>query len=1067
MFFLHVSNKTENLLKHLAAVIDADRSKSLFEKEMFLIQSRGMERMLSQGLADRFGCWCHFDYLLPFDFLEFIGTRLGLQITPNYYERDVLTWRLENLLREIDHPVYTQLNSYLQGENLDLKRFQLSRKLANIFDQYQMMRLDMLESWSENIERGIHPSEPWQAHLWRRLHDEHPDSLHRGILIKTIIDKLRGGDAGSIRLPQRVFVFGLHIMPPLFLACLNSLSLQCQIHLFLLSPSEQYWGDIDTKRRQVKQNIVRLKRGEEPLPVCDSQHPLLVTFGGQGGEFQKMLLDTVDFEIELNSFENPLDQHTPNLLHHLQSDLLSGEMVVSSEQSVKHTNDGSLKIVSTHSKVREVMILKDHILDWLQTSHDLELRDIIVMAPDIQEYAQLIPALFEDLPHSIADRNMGKRNTIAATFLDFLNIFTGRYGWSEVFDLFSQAPIHSNFEVSSADLDQLRHWVVDSGIRWGLSSEQREEQDLFAFDENSWSDGLARLLMGYAIDSDELVGDVLPYTDIEGSQAQPLGGLCHFIHLIDQARRDFSTKRSLSQWSKIFLDYVEKLFGEIADSDLVELRTIIGELHSKFDQFHQRGIEFAVISQWLRTAVAESRSTSGFLRGQLTFCSMLPMRSIPFQYVCLLGIDNGVFPENDRYATFDIMGTEHRWGDRSKRADDRYQFLEALVSARKCLYISYVGQSEKSNNPIPPSVVVTELIELLRHGYGIEDLVQQHPLQPFSQKYFTKDSGLFSYNKEYCHVAQQLADDKKSLEPWWEGELPDEPEQSVQLTSFFSFFVNPQRWFVKNRLGIRMDTKTVQVEEREVFELRGLDSYLVNQEIIEGCLGGDTPATILRKLQAGGCWPLGNPGEIAFQRKLTEIETYVETVKNIRIGSRIGDISVDRKVEGVHITGSVTQVHEKGMLLYRYSQCKGRDLLKGYIYMLLLSITSEGPQEVHVVNRDSHILFLSDTKNAPTLEQLITLYLEGWKKPTPLFVEPGWKYFQQQKKKKAKITPLEKSRLFFKQQIEKNEFDQSLPEPEWALLYGGCDPEMVINETFIEKYDTILERVFSAGRDAS
>ena len=94
MFYLHLSNRTENLLRHLTEVIRVGGRRSLFEKEVFLIQSQGMERMISQAMAAAFRSWCNFQYLLPLDFLADIAGRLGLHITPDSYDRGILAWRI-------------------------------------------------------------------------------------------------------------------------------------------------------------------------------------------------------------------------------------------------------------------------------------------------------------------------------------------------------------------------------------------------------------------------------------------------------------------------------------------------------------------------------------------------------------------------------------------------------------------------------------------------------------------------------------------------------------------------------------------------------------------------------------------------------------------------------------------------------------------------------------------------------------------------------------------------------------------------------------------------------------
>ncbi|MCD0217722.1 exodeoxyribonuclease V subunit gamma, partial [Enterobacter hormaechei subsp. steigerwaltii] len=81
----------------------------------------------------------------------------------------------------------------------------------------------------------------------------------------------------------------------------------------------------------------------------------------------------------------------------------------------------------------------------------------------------------------------------------------------------------------------------------------------------------------------------------------------------------------------------------------------------------------------------DSESEAGFLRGGITFCSMVPMRSLPFKVICLLGLNDGDFPRNTKAAVFDLIAKHPAKGDRARRDDDRYLFLEALISAREIL----------------------------------------------------------------------------------------------------------------------------------------------------------------------------------------------------------------------------------------------------------------------------------------------------------------------------------------------------------------------------------------------
>jgi exodeoxyribonuclease V gamma subunit len=1041
MFYLHISNRTENLLRHLAEVIRVGERRSLFEKEIFLIQSQGMERMISQVMACAFRSWCNFDYLLPLDFLTKTAGLLGLHITPDSYDRGILAWRIEALLRELDDDVYRPLQRYITGENAGLKRFQLSHQLANTFDQYQLWRSDMLAGWDVGVRATDHPSEPWQLALWQRLAAEADGMPHRGLLLKQVVDKLNDHIDLSRLLPGRVSVFGLHIMPPLFLMYLKGLAVHIDIHLYLLSPCRHYWGDIENQRGLIKKRLIQIEQGFAQEAEVRDRHPLLASLGWQGRDFQEMLLKNVDFEVEFNSFEDPLDSLTPTLLHRLQSDLLLDKTLDDGKEEI--AADGSITVVSCHSRLRETGVLKDYILRLLHEDPTLELRDIVVMAPDIQDYAPLIPAVFDNIQHSVADQSMRRRSSVIGAFIIFLEIFNGRFSWIELLDLLKKEVIYPNFDLTIADLDILQHWVTAAGIRWGLSASQRREMGFPDFAENTWSSGLERLLMGYAIDAEEFVDGILPFTDIEGGQARALGGLCHFIEIITRAGDNFRHERSLADWSVLLIEYAELLFGSQEGTEVLELRKILLSLAEIYGRFHEQPVDRRVIQAWLERSAQETKASSGFLRGSLTFCSMLPMRSIPFKVVCLLGLNDNEFPRNDRYATFDLMAPPRsRPGDRSSRNDDRYQFLEALLAARNQIFLSFVGQSITSNKTIPPSVVVTELIELLQNSYGIENLVVQHPLHPFSYRYFSGGKGaLFSYNSDYCATAIQFQRPKEAALPWWSGELAPLKHQ-IPVSDLLSFYANPQRWFVKNCLGIHLDSEIEFPEDRELFESSGLGAYLVDQEIVDHFLDGRDPQILFNQLKAQGRWALGTPGRIAFAKKHRELTPFAETIRKLEMGDRLPDRVVNCEIGGYHLTGVLSNIHENGILLTRYADLKGKDLLAGWIHHLLLALFPECTQCTRIVAKNRLINFAGNSTQDPDLERMVEIFVQGCRQPSHLFVEPAFRYVQQLHVSRSEVPPLVKAQRCLLAGLENGY------EPEWALLFRNTDVDTILGGPF-------------------
>jgi len=1045
MFYLHLSNKSENLIRQLVEVLHLDEMRDPFEPEYFLIQSQGMERMLSQRLSERFVSWCNYEYMLPTRFFARMADRLGVESGPEDYARDQLCWRIDQILRTVSGDTFKLLIRYMANDTSGMKRYQLAQQLAYVFDQYQIMRLAMIDDWEQGKRFTKNPAEIYQMELWQLLGEAIGHTRHRGVLLRDLILLLsEKADLSSV-LPKRLSVFGVHSLPPILLSCLQALSNHCDVHFYLLSPCKAYWTDQVTRRMQVKNNLLEIPSGG---------HPLLASLGQQGREFQQMLLQDVQFSREFKSFEDPFgeDGQKACLLHWLQSDLLKGEITLPGKSFVK---DDSIVVSSAHSPHRELMIVKDRILYWLDNDPDLKLKDIVVMAPDIQEYSGLIPAVFHDVPHSIADRNPAYSNSFIAVFLQFLNLCSSRFGWEEVLDLFEREEVYPCFEIQETDLELIRHWVISSGIRWGLSGTQKKSSGLSGREECTWRSGLDRLMMGYAAGGNSRVAGILPYEDIEGAVAAPLGGLSLFCEILEHAYEMFGVPHSLAKWSEVLMTYVDRLFISDESDALLELHKIVSGLGQDYGNIHGEPLSFEVIRSWVEGAAEEKKSSSGFLRGQLTFCSMLPMRSIPFRKVCLLGLNDTVFPKKDHHPPFDLLGDTIIPGDRSRRSDDRYQFLEAILSARESLYLSYVGQSIRSNDPLPPSVVVSELIELAEL-YGVVELTDYHPLHGFSKTYFTKDSSLFSYNRKLLEVSNALREESSPMVPWWQGSIEKEKIENVTIDELFVFFQNPQKYFVKNILGVALGGSDLSLEEHEPFILDPLQNYLVDQHLVDGALDGLDKENLLDQLQAAGQWPLGTPGKITFSTKQEEQRSFINCVREQTASGHIDGEYIDMVLDGIRITGRLSSLYTDASFLFRYARFKGKDLFRAWLHHCLSTVCLGKNGETRLLMKDGECLFSAGTAKKEDLQELLALFLQGQHTPSELMLEPAVAYSVQSEKteKSGKGDPATKAMASVLDLLKRG------MEPEWDLLFSGQNPEDFMSLKFFDHCEWFYQSIW-------
>lgn len=1044
MFILHSSNKTENLLAHLVAVLEAAPPASPLAPEVLIIQSLGMERWLSQQLAGHFRVWANFRFLFPQKFFNGLAQSLRSEPAHMAFERGPMLWHLESLLRTVqqngsDDDACGELRHYLTGENSELKRYQLARQLTRLFDQYQIFRPDLLAAWRQDRRLYDDASERWQQALWRRIVDAAGPN-HRGVLWQNAAARLRQLPAAPEWLPERISVFGLNTMPPLFLDILQGLSKHCQVHLFMLNPSQGYWTEPSVKRRP---------GDESPAGV----HPLLAALGQQGREFYSLLLEQIQFDLEPASFE---PNETPNNLQQLQNDLLTN-----GTDPLPLRPDGSLSFHACHSRRREIEVLKDLLLDALAADPELQLRDIAVMAPDIQVYEPFIGAVFYDIQHAVADRSLGLNNRLLDAFGLFLEISQSRFGWRSVLDLLESPDVYPVFGLADHDLALIRHWQQKTEVRWGKSKEHMRELDLPETGAHTWQNMIERLLMGYAAGHDsDFVSAVLPYKEVEGSAAVVQGGLWAFLRLLFEAGGVLCRPKPLGEWSLCLQQYAERLFGNPGTPDYHQLNELFAELAADGGG-RPDPVDASVIGAWLRDRIGEQASAHGFLRGQLTFCSILPMRSLPFRIIALIGMNEGEFPKIDRSPSFDLIARHFRSGDRSRRTDDRYQFLEILLSARERLIITYLGQSSVDNAVIPPSIAVSELLQALADQYGLDHLVVRHPLQPFSRRYFEATGAVFSYSEDHYRIACALAGPKPAKISWWPLDHaepdPNAPAGDrplpVELDDLFAFFRHPQRFFLCRQMDLHLASLAADREEREYFKLSYLDHYRIDHEWLDALIAG-RPFSLPR-LQALGCWLPHAPGELLYERRLPPLREFANKILSKKLGAAVEPISVDLTVGGCRLIGRLHNCYQHGGFYFRYADLKGKDFVQALLHHLILQRLRAQP--THLLSKDADLVFRPDCCPSDNLAAWLDIYRQGRQSPHVFFVEAAFDYVRRLSARKAAASISPEACL--KQALEKIQKTAAQSyEHEFRRLYAGMSDPLnnLPGEAFIACCETLM-----------
>ena len=1003
---IYTGNRMEKLVSALADVVKAPLAEPL-AREVIVVQSKGMQRWVAMELAGRLGVWANCDYPFP----NAMVLRLFRLVFPEIpeetvFSREALTWKMMGLLPEfLDVPDFIAIRRYLDHDQDGLKLFQLARRIANTFDQYCLFRPQMLKTWEASQETDMESK--WQAVLWRAIVSG-AGERHRGALHEDFILQMTGDLSAAIKMPQRISVFGISYLPQYHMEILAALIPFSEIHLFLLSPTREYWSDIVSRRQKARLS-------PQSSALANEGNPLLASLGRLGRDFSDMVIAIGDAATEeWDLYEEPaLD----SLLHGLQSDILnlSGELDQDAKRPVE-PGDFSLQIHSCHSPMREVEVLHDHLLALFEQMEGLLPGDIVVMTPDIEIYAPYIAAVFDGqpdasrkIPYSIADRRLKSEGRIASVFLKLFKLPGNRLSALQLFDLLSEGPVQKRFYLEPDELQRIRGWIEDTGVRWGLDEQSRIDRGLPGYQENTWQAGMERLFLGYAMSAceEKLFQNILPYDDLEGAGAQTLGKLAEFISKIEDIA-DFSNKaRTPGQWvlacRKLLADFIA-----VSDDEAFEL-AVVNEIINEIESISQmtgfdRQVSFPVIRAWLTERLEQEEKGYGFLTGGVTFCALLPMRSVPFRVVALLGMNEGAFPRQDFSPGFDLIAKNPRRGDRSQRDEDRYMFLESLLSARDVFYISYVGQSARDLSQMPPSVLVSELLDAIERSFTAGPdkkmetrLVTKHRLQAFSPEYFSGDSPLFSYSEENCRAVLE-----KQSHPDISGVFLSKPHeispgesQEISLVGLLRFFDNPAKYLLENKMGMRMEKLVEPLQEREPFSCEGLEYYLLKQELLDRCLRGLDATGYLGAARNRGEIPPARHGEIVFDKAGREIQKLAQKILDWQAGrASLADLDVELKIGNWTLTGRLGGIWPDRMLRYRPAKVKAKDRLHAWIEHLVLSVSGRqnDPRQTLLLMQDGAFVY-SEVENAQTyLQILLALYEQGLTQPLVFFPESSLEY---------------------------------------------------------------------------
>ncbi|WP_298887073.1 exodeoxyribonuclease V subunit gamma [uncultured Serinicoccus sp.] len=1065
--FVHRDTSTAALAEGLADLL-ATPLPDPFDEEVVAVPAKGVERWLAQRLSHTLGAGptghdgvcAGVRFLHPHSLVSMV---LGIERDDPWHP-DRLVWPvLESIDASLDEDWAGTLATHLGHGSTEPaaalrrgRRYAVARRLAGLFAAYASSRPAMLTDWrgggqGDGLGGRVEADLAWQPPLWRevlsRVDAEPPDVRHDRVVqaLRAAPEDPTGAGAPQLDLPGRLSLFGHTRIARSEVEVVAAIAERRDVHLWLPQASPAAW---DALAGTAPGGPVPREEDDSALLV---DHPLLASLGRDARELQRTLALAPHTPGERHPRSAPAGRAggrtAPSLLQLLQADLEADHVPTDAERAGRQVpaEDRSIQVHACHGRSRQVEVLRDVLTDLLEHDPTLEPRDILVMCPDIDTYAPLVHAGFglgevvretgpggavpathpaHTLRVRLADRSPTVANPLLALAARLVELAGGRLGAGEVLDLARTAAVRRRFGLDDDDLERIGDWVDAVAIRWGLDDAHRGDYALPGLSQNTWESGLARVLVGAAVDGEELdhLGTTLGLDDLDSADLDLAGRMAELVARLGATLRALRRADTVAEWVGTLTDGVLGV-ADVPPSEAWQVTQLRRELdlvgtHAGARAGDGPGLSLSLsdVHALLDEHAAGRATRSNFRTGTLTVCTMVPMRSVPHRVVALVGLDDGVFPRTTAPDGDDATARRPVTGERDPRSEDRQLLLDAVMAAGDTLVITYTGFDEHTGAPRPPAVPLGELLDAVRRtahpsSPGVCRVLAHHPLQPFDPRNLGASrpgapallpgGGPFSYDPAALAGGRAAVSPRAPRPRPVDPDLEPLPGDQVELDALLRFFDHPARAYLRDRLGLVLPEVPEEQGEGIPIDLGGLQKWAVGDRVLQAVLAGRDPgATVDAELWRGELPPralgAGVLREVTEQAQIVAEATWRTAGRGgWGVPLERGTLDVDLVLpSGTRLTGTLTGLIGSRVVTATYSTVRAKQRLRSWITSLVLA-AAMGPQAT------SHLLGAQKRGRRPggvhlahgphdpdraleLLDQLVDLRSRGLVEPLPL-----------------------------------------------------------------------------------
>jgi exodeoxyribonuclease V gamma subunit len=630
------------------------------------------------------------------------------------------------------------------------------------------------------------------------------------------------------------------------------------------------------------------------------------------------------------------------MLTRLQADLVAMRPIPPSTLDCE--NDHTLQFHRMPSKRREVEEIYNILLGIIDHHKDdenpISPEDIVVMAPDIMEYAPYIESYFDReesiLHYRLMDIALPAHDPCIRAVRKLLSLIGSRWESATLKDILHSELVQKRLGIELNDAIKLQRWIDDNDVVWGMDKAHHAEsltqshcEGGIEIHQGTWDHFFERTLRGLVTVHEEGVqlgeNDILPYPKIDLNDAELLGKWIGMLkNLYRQLKSIESTKATLFDWSKTLEELSIEFLGELSE----EMERIFRELRQLAIPFPTQIFNFEAVLEWFEQKFQkEKTSYREHHINSVRFCSLLPMRAIPAKVIVLCGMSEGAFPRVNIETTQNYLKGEESADPKPKSVDfDRYLMLETILSTRRYLVFTY--------SSLEPSLIINELLDLLNRYYTLDNkppneaMSFDHAFHRYAPQYF-QNGTLKSYSPSAYREAIAYTSANKaplaSFIPKFELTVTDTPSEEIFLPfkELERLAKSPLEFYYKHSLGIRLDEE-IETKKERALTLHPIDKAVIPRQ----SLRGDAKEIILKSKKSGNI-PEGRFGEIAERAIEVQSATLRENLKKCGIEpENIFDYTFEKisffppGLPKITLSGTIENISPEGLILHKKNDDK-------------------------------------------------------------------------------------------------------------------------------------------------